>query len=1012
MHIASSRLNLSLCMCVALVAVVVMWLMQNRVAYGGVTVGTTEQQAALRKAQQARTAARQTLECLRATSATPGMEDVLTAASAKFCAAQEGVDRAMVHGYELLDTTGTVEGFCQEYLQHTTSQVWLVSSASTGGFPEAFAAEVVRCHRDDGLGLFVLGDNDPWFTDANRLLQLLFGGGVVRLTGNFLDNGYLMSGVDGFGDASGALAGPHGAPAGLYGAPRASIRGGFLKNTASRVTFGLPGQLHTGFTVAHVSFAASTGLTSVVETTQRASGPLVCTTATKVGSGTCGSLVVSGGFTALMVDFQAPGTCRFFVNIAAFLGMQPDTIGSSSSGEGEGGGGAAATEEEAEHASKDAKTGLCAADAFVGPCAVSQDVCLPWLPDSGSVHAGSEDCAKAAAAVTKYDVVWSECVKAFTFLPLLALPAAHAAWMKTDAAFNNPVAAGFRTVAAVSSFVFGGPYLRIAGWNDSGDKVSGLARLPYDCPFTTLPFCSLVPLVSLGSKPNMRRVANAASTAFLGTQMQSNCTPLLMLVGALFRHYVNLQAERAKDGAEEETLVTTRALEYMLRQLVANVQCAPDMMTAGTGLQLPLFTAFLQYCGASTTKFSLVQVVVLAQVVCLFGPRGLTDDERFLVKRMIRQTYVTEQVAAACAAAKHPDTTARQLFEHLATGLVGSTRDGMVDLTVAVPELPALRGGGGGGVGGANNCIDWAAVSRALGSEPVSPEVGTVFAAQLCGDAFQQWWYGAKQAFFLCKVSAALDRLLLNPATKLLFDCKEKAKVNEEDARAAIHEAVAGRLCPLDAVSDACVCPFASCFGPSVLKCYACALPFATLAEVRDVLRLKKSDIDAFSKKLRSTLIGHLHTHSQMVAKGSGACNPTTCGASMHRFVMNEMCKPANSAANGPPDVHRIADNVLRALYEDRQGTVALFPTRRRPFVVDAIQSYLRFRAAGAREPTLLPGSNAFHISFEDKMRAEVEACELMSAQAGSSADVGAGAVTCSSAGTAVSDGAGAADGQ
>ena len=937
--------------------------------------------------------------------------------------AQQAVEAALIDGYWLLPAD--VSEF--EAMLSSVTQVWLVSGKQPL-LPEAFIASLARAHNEEGLGLHVMGDNDPYFQDANALLAAVFQGTreSVLLRGNYLGAGYVMGPVDadfttiGAGAGAGTSAGA-GAGAGVS----ANVRGGFRAD--SMLTTGVS-CLHSGYTVADVGYTGGT-LTPVIATTNDPSptAQLVCTLAFRPARGKRGPLVVGGAFTTLFqyIWRMAAGAARFYANIAAYLALQPDAHEGGGAGK-DGGEGAPEgvsdgwTTKDDLH--KDKATGLCTFAAFCGPCAISHVVCIP----GPSAHVGSV-CAL-------YKIEPGDATNSVLSVPGFVL--ANPEGVKTNEAFNNPLAAGAANGASLSPFVFSEDYLRLA---------AGRPGLANKCPFTGrewirrfLPCVAIGPnraahedagteatahkdaateatahkdatahedhaateaTLAAGFAHNARRVKEFADELFFGGPLVGN-TSLLMLAGALWSMLRRMQAERAiaskggadhkgekegedegEDEGEEQTLVTIRALEFLLRQLVAHVSCAPNMTAAGTGVRVPLFAAFLQYCAADLTSFCLEQVECLVDLVTRFGWRAPTDKERADMRRTVCRAFIIEQLAAVCAAAKKPDTTKYDFFVEAAQGLVGfQPRTNLVDITVPVEVLG--RWDFAARCRGKPSSVDWQTLAFNLGVDPVPPLVTWAIGAKVLGDAFAHWWSGklfpASQHPFNCKTSTVIERWL---AEQLKFralwnceDCAGKVAVTADDVRVAVDEAVVKRLTPI--TYDSALVPFASCFGTSVLNCAHCDHVFSTPAEAAQLLQQVDAGCREATASFRAGVIEHLHRHGNLINKGSGSCTATTAGGSLHRAVQLKMLQLENRSARGDEDVARIADDVQHALVRDRQGTESLAPSFTRAATEAAIRGYMRLRSSGAAEPTLR-ADGTLNILFAEKLRGELQVLRM-----------------------------------
>lgn len=1003
--------------------------------------------------------------------------------------AQQAVKAALVDGYELLPVR--IDEFAGALAN--TTQVWLVSGRRLM-LPAPVANLLARAHNEEGLGLHIMGDNDPYIADANALLAEIYRdvGRTVDMSGNHLGAGYVMGAAgDDFVTTSSASTGA--ASDVSTGAVSTGVRGGFRRSCI--LTVGVD-RLHSGVTVASVSFGDGTGLTPVIRTTNTYMGPLVTTLAFRPASGQRGALVVNTAFTTLFRKFwEAAGASRLYANIVAYLSMQPDIVQADSvPAEGNAGSLASASDVVVSWAAvkgvyKDAATGLCTAGGFAGPCAVSQLVCIPGHSVSDPVTDHVESVC-GLYGISIEDATDSSVM----FLPCYALAPKAIEAVKTDWAFNNPVAAGAENGgAAVSPFVFSQAYLALVASR-------GFANLEDNtCPFTRRVWTSYLPLVALGpddsattcksavsgvsvavsgvsvagdkstgdeSKAfkaevleagcahNYRRVKDFADGVFFGGP-QSGSTSMLMLAGALWEMLSRLQADRVRaseekaeagakaqveagakarvearveDEGDEQTLVTIRAITYMLRQLVAHVGCAPNMTAVGTGVRVPLFDAFMQYCAADQTSFCLTQVAVLVHLVVRFGPRAPKDDERLNMLRTLRRAFIVQQLSAVCEAAKKSGWSNYKFFVEAARGLVGFAPGDLVDVAKPVPELPrwgfcssasssassdgqhgGQHGGASGGPRGSASgdgqhggtsggqhgsaphgnesgdvpsaaVVDWALLQRDLGGvAPVSDIVTQIVGARVLADAFARWWCNKKfpgsQHPFICKTSEVIRRWCEeNSKFARLWNCEDlagKAPLTTADARAAIDAGVVAHLKPI--TIQTAKSHFASLYGPSALACAQCGHPFATHEEAQKLLdEVDAGRLDAMHL-LRAAVVNHLHAgHGEMVSK-TGACTPATSGCSLYRAVQIEMLQPQNRGAqNGVEDrVQRIADAVQLALVCGRQGTESLSPSFTRATVVDAIRGYIRLRDAGAKEPTL-QADGRLNIPFADKVREEL----------------------------------------
>ena len=135
--------------------------------------------AALRKAQAARTAAElafQELKDMAGTSTEMGFVGAIVEAETTVENARQAVKAMLVDGYELLAENNNEF----EAVLSKMTQVWLVSGRHML-LPAAVIESLARAHNEEGLGLHIMGDNDPYFADANALLAKILEGTRARV---------------------------------------------------------------------------------------------------------------------------------------------------------------------------------------------------------------------------------------------------------------------------------------------------------------------------------------------------------------------------------------------------------------------------------------------------------------------------------------------------------------------------------------------------------------------------------------------------------------------------------------------------------------------------------------------------------------------------------------------------------------------------------------------------------------------------------------------------------------
>lgn len=181
-------------------------------------------------------------------------------------------------------------------------QLWLISTQSPVLTAEHIA--VIKAFFDAGHGVYIWGDNDPLYVDANRLASALVPG--LRMEGNLAGNQ-----VVGIADGKDAKSG---------------VRAGHL------ITTGLE-HLYEGVTIATVQFSKADGRNPALYDGEggAARSPRLPEGFTPLLYGSARNLVtvayekdgkrlvMDGGFTRLAVSWDDAGTARYVKNAAAWL---------------------------------------------------------------------------------------------------------------------------------------------------------------------------------------------------------------------------------------------------------------------------------------------------------------------------------------------------------------------------------------------------------------------------------------------------------------------------------------------------------------------------------------------------------------------------------------------------------------------------------------------------------------------------------------------------------------------
>lgn len=181
-------------------------------------------------------------------------------------------------------------------------QLWLISSDTPLLNDEHIA--LIKAFFDAGHGVYIWGDNDPLYLDANRVASALVPG--LRMEGNLAGNQ-----VVNIADGKDAKVG---------------LRAGHL------ITTGLE-HLYEGVTIATVQFTPAHGRTEALYDGEGGSArsPKLPAGFTPLLSGSAGNLVtvayekdgkrllMDGGFTRLAVSWDDAGTARYVKNAASWL---------------------------------------------------------------------------------------------------------------------------------------------------------------------------------------------------------------------------------------------------------------------------------------------------------------------------------------------------------------------------------------------------------------------------------------------------------------------------------------------------------------------------------------------------------------------------------------------------------------------------------------------------------------------------------------------------------------------
>ena len=156
-------------------------------------------------------------------------------------------------------------------------ELWIISSNYQMLNEEHI--KVIKKYFDEGHGVYIWGDNDPYYADANYVADALFGG---NMSGNF------------YGDK-------------VVGLKDRKSKGGLVSNHL--ITTGLQ-HIYEGITIASIR-----GNQSLKPLIYDSEGKIVAAYYEEQGK----RAILDGGFTRLYVSWDAAGTGRYVKNTAAWL---------------------------------------------------------------------------------------------------------------------------------------------------------------------------------------------------------------------------------------------------------------------------------------------------------------------------------------------------------------------------------------------------------------------------------------------------------------------------------------------------------------------------------------------------------------------------------------------------------------------------------------------------------------------------------------------------------------------
>lgn len=181
-------------------------------------------------------------------------------------------------GFKIIEYTNAPNAFeLKRVLSDDSSQLWVISDRN--GHLNAEHIDIIKKYYESGHGVYIWGDNDPYYVDANLILTSLFG---ITMTGN--SRGDNVLGIQTIGNKSGII-------------PNHPITTGIVS-------------FYEGITIAEI--LAGQVLQPLM---YGSNGKVVAAYYDKNGK----RAIADGGFTRLYYKWDSAGTDRYVVNAAAWL---------------------------------------------------------------------------------------------------------------------------------------------------------------------------------------------------------------------------------------------------------------------------------------------------------------------------------------------------------------------------------------------------------------------------------------------------------------------------------------------------------------------------------------------------------------------------------------------------------------------------------------------------------------------------------------------------------------------
>jgi hypothetical protein len=165
----------------------------------------------------------------------------------------------------------------------TANQFWLISGTSKMLSDKHIDAIVDAWKK--GMGVYIYGDNDPYYFDANRLLKAM---GLPQMSGNYYASEYLTPYNNG-------------------------TKKGYVTHY---VTTGISSKLYEGITIAHFN-PKDVDRCKCVPIMYNSEGKI--SVIVREAMQGCGQVIVDGAFTKLYCHFDTAGSARLVKNCACYL---------------------------------------------------------------------------------------------------------------------------------------------------------------------------------------------------------------------------------------------------------------------------------------------------------------------------------------------------------------------------------------------------------------------------------------------------------------------------------------------------------------------------------------------------------------------------------------------------------------------------------------------------------------------------------------------------------------------